>query len=235
MPAELGIWRWIRRPRWWLLVMLVVASCGGPPFNDYDPPPTFAYKYVAANPYLASQYPQGSVLEWEHRADAFHETFAPLGWTYESTRPSVFNTWVVVHNARWPALWKVESIAGCGTGSTEMVQVLGKLVEGLVCIEKAGGSGSMNPTEYWPDQAPDNLTFSFDPSEIPGGTAGNVYFVDEYGNVVASSAIWVDGNGMAVTGAPALDPGNYYVLVDFPDIVYDGVQLEMRVLDPILH
>jgi hypothetical protein len=217
-------------------VLLVIAACGGgAPFLEYDPPPTFAYKYTASNPYLAYQYPAGSVLVWQHLADAIHPTFTPLGDVYSSTEVSAFGAWVIIDYARWPALWRVTSVAGCGTGSAEELQIAQKLVTSLACVEGAGGDGYMDPEQYWANEVPDYLTFSFEPSEIPGGTWANIYIVDAYGEVVDDSGAQVDSSGTAVIDAPALDPGDYYVLVEFEGIEYDGVQLDLVVLDPYIN
>jgi hypothetical protein len=63
-----------------LFVLLMVSGCGGgPPFNSYDPPPTFAFKHLAAYPALTTTY-LGTRLDGIYLADAASPTFTPTGF-----------------------------------------------------------------------------------------------------------------------------------------------------------
>jgi hypothetical protein len=46
------------------VVLSACAACGGgPPFNSYDPPPTFAYRYDASDPRSHDAGALGGILD----------------------------------------------------------------------------------------------------------------------------------------------------------------------------
>ncbi len=223
------------RPALWFGAAIVMAACSvGPPFPSYDPPPTFAYYYTPQDP-LDAQRTGGSLLVWTYLADMVHPTFLPTGGTTNASHSAPFYVWKTIPFARWPAKWKVESTNGCGKGTSAFIDVTQKLVNGLQCAKKVGGNASMDPEEYWANDAPSSITFQFEPTEVPESTSATVYFVDENGDVVADYGTSVDSSGVAVTSAPTVEPGYYYILVEFHDLEHDGVQLELHVLNPDMH
>src|SRR5688500_3116364 len=134
-------------------------ACTSPPFNDYDPPPTFAFRYVAPDPRAVGMW-AGSALRWVHNFDILHPTYLPAGQTRVYQRNATFGQWYVVNDGRWPGGWNVFADAGACAGQVIEYRVESKLAQ-IACVP-AVRRVSVLPGTYEDDSPPGYLTLQFD-------------------------------------------------------------------------
>jgi hypothetical protein len=191
------------------MTMLVMMACTNPPpFNSYDPPPTFAARLTVTGPGTMG----GAVLAGTYQIDSISPRFVPLGETREfAGKTFTSGRWVTISGGRWPARWQFLSVGGCGQGTSVMVNIDSKLVE-LGCAA-TGGAVGVAPTGYRGDTPPPALGLKFNAAAEPPGTPLNIYIVDpRTDKVVSSASLIVDGNVSGRIPAPVLYDGNYYVV-----------------------
>jgi hypothetical protein len=197
--------------------LATLPGCGGPPFNSYDPPPTFAFKLSAADPRMYSQY-SGSTLRGTFQADGVG-AFPPTGWTREFLMYALFGQWKVVEGGRWPGLWKIESVPyGCGSGTYANIFISQKLSE-FACVPRTV-SLSVGPSSYPASSPPASLRVQFEPSAVPAGTLVRVWIVDSDATSILAGPVdgLVDGSAALDVPTPSLAPGHYYVAAEAPDL-----------------
>jgi hypothetical protein len=210
-------------------LLLVLAGCGvSQPFNSYDPPPTFAFKHLAAYSSLTSTY-VGSRLDGFYAADAVSPQFTAQG--YVSSFQGVFapfGRWTTINGARWPANWRINAVGGCGVGTGDNITVLHKMFE-TVCTPRPN-IPSLSPSSFSADSPPGYLTVTFNPSDVPAWTGVEVWIVDPNSEtVISSNAGSLDGNASMQIPTPSLGPGEYRVLVDVDLDDADGGDVTLTV------
>lgn len=204
-----------------LIALSAMASTCAPskPFNDYDPPPTFAFYYTASYE-IRAQYLSAS-LDGDYRADYLSHQFIPTGYTYTFQRTATLGTWHTIEGGRWPAQWRIRSVLGCGVGTYDDINITGKMFS-LACVP-ALRVPSVSPSGYQGSAPPPYLTVSFNPSEVSPWTTVDVWIVDPDSELVISETPGVlDGNSSIQVPAPVLSEGQYYVLVDIDDPGEEG-------------
>src|ERR1051326_2316964 len=194
------------------LVGMAIACGSSPPFNSYDPPPTFAIVYQASSPDVAAQW-TGSTLAGDLVVDLVDSQFTTQGGRREFSGFVAFRSYLTVDDGRWPARWNIQSTAGCGKGTGGTVDVRTKIFTAYCTPQPR--AGSLNPSDYVGSAPPSSLPVSFYTSVVPPGTSVSLYIVDPTSqSVISSTDTTVDGSGGAQIGAPWLYSGYYYVLAD---------------------
>lgn len=195
--------------------MVLTACSGGPPFNSYDPPPTFAFRYVASDPRLTAVW-AGGALQGQLLADLVDPTFLPQGSTTNFNQGVLFGVWYTINNGRWPALWRVSAVAGCGTGSSTNAEIRTKLPE-FVCVPRTTNI-SVSPSSYQGSAPPSTLSLQFDLGSMPAGTSVHVWILDSENSTIISGPYdrVIDGAGLAHVPAPSPSAGYYYVVAESP-------------------
>jgi hypothetical protein len=214
-----------------LFVLLMVSGCGGgPPFNSYDPPPTFAFKHLAAYPALTTTY-LGTRLDGIYLADAASPTFTPTGFVNSFTGVwANFGNWTTINGARWPARWRLVATSGCGAGTSSDVTVLSKMFE-TVCTPRPV-TPSVSPSSFSINAPPVTLTITFNTSDVPPGTEVDVWIVDPDTETIISETPGVlDGNLSIQVQAPDVQPGEYRILVDIDMENSEGGDATLTVTD----
>jgi hypothetical protein len=218
---------------------VIWTACGvSAPFSSYDPPPTFAIHYTL-NPAVALDYPPaagtGSSLTGTYVIDVVGTANVTTGTT-RSFGPIyvAFAHYLTVDQGRWPAQWNVSSVAGCGAGTGGVADVESKIIEAQ-CVPKVG-SITVNPSSYYCSAPSGYVTLTFESAEVPPGTSGEVYYVDDAGTVFGEETVTVDSNSQALGYSSPQGAGNYYVVADFtnsnlPD-GYAGAQGRLNVSGP---
>ena len=227
-PGSRSSLGWLAGPRSRCAVALLVAlvSCGGPPFNSYDPPPGFAIRITTPYPAAQARY-VGSQLRGEHAVDLIDPTFTPLGSVYTLLGWVYWGKWTTFNGTRWPARWAFVTLAGCGQGTGASVDIRLKLID-LTCVPRLPGTTSVSPSSYAADSPPAVLTLSFD--SVPSGTAAAVYVVDDAATTVIQGYDTTVWDGHAQVPTPSLSPGSYKVLIEFEeDSGIDGGHADLTV------
>jgi hypothetical protein len=195
------------------VVGAAIACGGGPPFNSYDPPPTFAIHYRPATLDVAATY-AGADFNGSLVVDLVDQTFTTTGSTREfGQRFMPFTSYTTIDGARWPARWHFNPVAGCGAGIGFDADIRTKIIE-VVCTPQPR-TISISPSDYQGNTPPSSLQVYFDTGVVPPGTAVSLYVVDPSSqSVISSENTTVDGGGAAAIPAPSLYNGYYYVLAD---------------------
>jgi hypothetical protein len=203
------------RARCAVALLVALASCGGPPFNSYDPPPGFAIRITTAYPDAQARY-VGSRYRGERVIDLTDDpTFSPLGTIYSFLGWVYWGKWTTFDGTRWPATWMFFTLAGCGEGTNFSGDIRHKLIE-TTCVPKTPGTTSLSPNSYSADNPPAVLTLSFD--SVPSGTAAAVYVVDGAATTVIQGYDTTVWDGHAQVPTPSLSPGSYKVLIEFDQV-----------------
>lgn len=191
-------------------------ACSTPPFNKYDPPPTFAFRYTA-DPRIGGEATySGSNLQFFYRVDIMGTMFEPRGNRNSYQRNVTFYTWYVVDDARWPARWDISSVGGACLGRSIQLAIDEKIFEFQCTVPER--NVSVLPGTYENDSPPQSLTVQFDGS-VAGGTQVAIWIVNESAGTLISGPthLVVDSGGAAAVPAPAVPEGHYTVVVEFSD------------------
>src|SRR6266550_7364417 len=168
------------------MVGAAIACGSGPPFNSYDPPPTFAVHYRPSSPDVAATY-AGATFTGSLVVDLVDQTFTTTGPTREfGERFVAFNTYMIIDGARWPARWHFSTVFGCGAGTGFNVDVRTKMFD-VVCTPQPR-TISVSPGDYRGSTPPPSLRVYFDTSVAPPGTAVSLYVADPNSQSIISSA-----------------------------------------------
>lgn len=207
-----SVYTWTRQVLALAMMVGLYACGGGPPFNSYDPPPSFAFKHTAEYSQVRARY-LGSLISGFYQAPAVHPTFTIEGTRYEfSPTLAVFGQWTTIEFARWPANWRFNSVGGCGAATGANITITQKIFE-TVCTPLPRIPG-ISPPSVTPN-SPGSVTVTFNPAEVPPWTGVEVWIVDPDAQAVMSStAGQLDGNSSIQVPTPALPEGEYRVLVD---------------------
>jgi hypothetical protein len=158
-----------------------------------------------------------SVLEGTYsNIDIVGTAFVPTG-TVRSFPPSVvpFNTYYDVQGGRWPGIWEVAAVGGCGAGTETDLSVVTKLPN-LYCVPREG-SMTVRPNSYG-ITVPDTLVLTFNTAEVPAGSQAQIYFADTAGVYYDEQDVTVDAAGHATVICPDLPKGTHYVIADFVNL-----------------
>jgi hypothetical protein len=126
-----------------------------------------------------------------------------------------FNAYYNVEGGRWPGIWYIHSIGGCGAGTEADLSVITKLPD-LYCTPVVGRM-SVNPPGYG-ISVPQTLLLTFNINEVPPGSQAQIYFADTAGVYYDEQDVTVDSSGHAVVTCPDLPKGTHYVVADFVNL-----------------
>jgi len=211
----------------------IQADCGGPPFNAYDPPPTFAFKYKAATPDVQSRWAGSSLYGgFQHDIPLNPRGYEPTGFTGAWGDPAygtfvTFGSWTTVQGGRWPANWRFAALSGCGAGTNAGVDILDKTIE-FVCTPRP--LISVQPGSYQGNNPPGSLALYIDPAYLPAGALTTFSIVNYDTQSLISQQDVYAGYGVTYINAPALYDGHYYVLGEYdPGQPIEGLQGDFEV------
>lgn len=206
-----------------------VGACNNPPYNSYDPPPSYALKLVAQDPRIYGTY-AGSQLQLTFLLDGAHPTFTPLGFTTNWIGFAAFGKWNAISGGRWPGLWRAYSTGGCGMGTGGNYFVGQKLIE-ISCLILTSPI-LVNPSSFATTSAPGSLALQFGAG---AGAPVNLYIVDPGTStlIVGPISTTLNGSAQAWIATPTgLSAGNYKVLAESPSAPEAGGVGDFTVFTP---